>query len=82
MTFASLEFGALLLLTFGLYYFLPQRGRMILMLAVSYIFYCYWNPMYGVLIFASTALDYLAAIYIHRHSRPGPATGSHRQRGG
>jgi D-alanyl-lipoteichoic acid acyltransferase DltB (MBOAT superfamily) len=71
MTFASLEFGALLLLTFGLYYFLPQRGRMILMLAVSYVFYCYWNPMYGVLIFASTALDYLAAIYIHRHSRRG-----------
>lgn len=69
MTFASLEFGSLLLITFLCYYFLPQRGRMILLIAASYVFYCYWNPVYGLLIFASTVLDYFVALKISRASR-------------
>ncbi len=35
-----------------------------LLLAVSYVFYCYWKPVYGLLIFASTVLDYAMAIAI------------------
>jgi len=66
MTFASLEFAALLAITFSLYYFLPQRSRMILLLAASYAFYCFWNPIYAILILSSTALDYAMALFIAR----------------
>jgi len=66
MTFASLEFAALLAVTFSLYYFLPQRLRMLLLLAASYTFYAYWSPVYAVLILASTVLDYAMALLIHR----------------
>ena len=61
MTFASLHFGFLLLCTFALYYFLPQRARMLLLLTTSYIFYAFWNPIYSLLILASTLIDYVAA---------------------
>ncbi|MCP3892656.1 MAG: MBOAT family protein [Desulfobulbaceae bacterium] len=64
MTFASLEFALLLLGVFTLYYFLPQRLRMLLLLGASYVFYCFWNPAYGLLIFASTLLDYWMALAI------------------
>jgi len=68
MTFASLEFVVLLVLTFAVYYFLPQRARMVLLVAVSYVFYCYWHPFYGVLILASTLIDYFMALVIDRES--------------
>jgi len=64
MTFVSLEFATLLLFSFSLYYFLPQRARMFLLLTVSYVFYCYWNPVYGLLIFASTLIDYSMALAV------------------
>lgn len=64
MNFASLEFGVLLLAVFSAYYFLPQRARMALLLVASYVFYCYWDPFYGLLIFVSTLLDYAAALAI------------------
>ncbi len=66
MTFASLQFGLLLLASLGLYYFLPQRGRLVLLLVASYVFYCYWNPVYGILILASTLLDYAMGLAIAR----------------
>jgi alginate O-acetyltransferase complex protein AlgI len=64
MTFVSLEFAFLLIVTLVLYYILPQRGRMLLMLTASYVFYCFWNPVYGLLIAASTVIDYAMAIFI------------------
>ena len=64
MTFVSLEFSVLLLFSFSLYYFLPQRGRMYLLLLVSYVFYSYLEPVYGILILASTVLDYSMALLI------------------
>lgn len=64
MTFVSFEFATILFFSYSLYYFLPQRSRMYLLLVVSYIFYCYWNPVYGFLIFASTLLAYGTALAI------------------
>lgn len=64
MTFVSFEFATILLFSYSLYYFLPQRSRMYLLLVVSYIFYCYWNPVYGFLIFTSTFLAYGTALAI------------------
>jgi len=66
MTFASLEFGCLLGFCLSLYYFLPARGRTLLMLLASYVFYCYWKPLYALLILASTVLDYTMALLIPR----------------
>jgi alginate O-acetyltransferase complex protein AlgI len=72
MTFASVEFAALLAIVFALYYPLPRRGRMLLLLSASYLFYCYWKPLYALLIFASTVLDYVVALRIPRtRSRAG-----------
>ncbi len=69
MTFVSLEFASLLTVTLALYYFLPQRGRMFLLLGASYLFYAFWNPGYAILIFASTLVDYLVALVIERSDK-------------
>lgn len=69
MTFASLEFALLLLACLSVYWLLPQRGRLVLLLLASYVFYCYWHAHYGVLILISTALDYFAALLIERTQR-------------
>ena len=66
MTFASSEFALLVAATFACYYALPQRGRMLLLLAASYVFYAYWNRFYAVLILVSTVIDYCAANAIAR----------------
>ncbi|MBN1672798.1 MAG: MBOAT family protein [Kiritimatiellae bacterium] len=68
MTFVSLEFAVLLICTLAAYYFLPRRARQLLLLGASYVFYTYWNPIYGLLILASTLVDYAAALAID-HSR-------------
>ncbi len=64
MSFVTFEFLVLLISTLALYYWLPQRGRMLLLLGASYLFYSYWNPWYALLILASTIIDYTAALYI------------------
>jgi len=64
VTFASLEFGVLLALCLPLHWLLPARGRTALLLVASYVFYAWWNPMYAVLIFITTAVDYAAALVI------------------
>lgn len=70
MTFASLEFGLLLLVCLALFWLLPQRGRLILLLVASYVFYCYWHVYYGLLILVSTLVDYFAALAIQRSRIP------------
>ena len=66
MTFVSLEFATLLLATLSVYYVLGGRARQLLLLAASYVFYAYWNPVYAWLILASTTVDYAAARVIDR----------------
>ncbi len=61
MSFTSLEFLLLLIAVFAVYYVLPLRPRMWLLLIASYVFYCSWKPVYGLLILVSTAIDYVAA---------------------
>jgi len=54
MSFTSLEFLLLLTVVFAVYYFLPPRARMWLLLIASYVFYCSWKPAYALLILLST----------------------------
>lgn len=48
------------------YFLLKARFRWIWLLVGSYVFYMYWNPWYIFLILASTIVDYVAAIQIHK----------------
>jgi alginate O-acetyltransferase complex protein AlgI len=61
VTFVSFEFGVLLTLTLTLFWLLPHKGRIPLLLAASYLFYAYWNPWYAGLILLSTVIDFVAA---------------------
>ena len=70
MTFVSFEYLLLLLGTFAVYYFLPWRLRVALVLAASYVFYAYWELWYAYLIGFTTVVDYVAALAIHRTSDP------------
>jgi alginate O-acetyltransferase complex protein AlgI len=51
-------------LALGVYYVLPQRGRNLALTLLSYVFYGSANPLFGVLMFASTAIDYLCGLVV------------------
>lgn|SRR5215813_1150258 len=53
-----------------LYYAMPQRGRNLLLTLVSYVFYGWANPLFVVLMLASTTIDYVCGLFIsHQLSR-------------
>ena len=56
-----------------LYYIAPQRARHLILTIVSYVFYGWANPLFLVLLFASTAIDYVAGLVMGRHPRPSRA---------
>jgi alginate O-acetyltransferase complex protein AlgI len=47
-----------------LYYAMPKRGRNLLLTVVSYIFYGWANPLFTVLMFISSAIDYICGLLI------------------
>ena len=60
MVFSShLFFYYFLPAALALYYPLPQRGRHLALTLLSYLFYGWSNPLFVVLLFASTTVDYL-----------------------
>lgn len=63
MLFNSLDFLFFFLLIFIVYWSLPSRHKWIILLISSYFFYAYWNPIYLILLFASTLIDYIFGIY-------------------
>ena len=74
MIFSSVEFflffGLVLLVHWGLLSLVPPRrregARQAFLLAASYYFYMSWNATFILLILASTLIDFLAALYIHK----------------
>ena len=59
MYFLSLEYLLLVVVTFAAYWAMPwRRGRLLLLLAASYLFYMSWNPKLIVLLLFSTGLDF------------------------
>lgn len=71
MWFNTYTFGVFLVVVFGGYWALPPRGRALFLLAASYLFYCWKTPIYGLLLLASTLLDYFCGLWIARTERPG-----------
>ncbi len=62
MIFHSLDFVLFFLVVVVVYWRLPHRGQIWLLLASSYFFYGYVHPWFLGLIAASTAVDYWAAL--------------------
>jgi alginate O-acetyltransferase complex protein AlgI len=59
MLFNSKVFLAFVVLFFPLFYGLSDRARPWLLLVASYVFYGFWDPSVCVMIFLSTALDFV-----------------------
>ncbi len=61
MLFNSLQFIIFFPTVVAIYFLLPHRHRWVLLLAASYYFYAAWKLEYTLLIFTSTAVDYVMA---------------------
>ena len=70
MLFNSLHFLLFFPLVAGLYFALPSRWRAPLLLVASYYFYLSWRPIYGVLLAATTLLDYYSGVRMSRLATP------------
>ena len=71
MTFHSLPFLIFYPTLLLLYFVLPKRMRLPLLLIASYFFYMYYQPSLIVLILATTAVSWLAALGISCTKRAG-----------
>ena len=67
LLFNSWQFALFFPIVFGLYWWLPHKFRVYLLLIASYWFYMSWNVKYVVLILFTTIISYLAAIFLERY---------------
>jgi alginate O-acetyltransferase complex protein AlgI len=51
-------------LALALYYAVPRRGQHVMLILVSYVFYGWANPLFVVLMLASTLTDYISGLVI------------------
>jgi alginate O-acetyltransferase complex protein AlgI len=56
--------------TIAVYWATPQRGRMVLLLVASYVFYLSWSPRYGLLLATSTLVNYALVKRLPTAARP------------
>lgn len=66
MLFNSIEFAFFLLLSLVAYDSFPAHKRKYALLAISYVYYFFWSLNHAVLLFAATALCYVAALLIQK----------------
>ncbi len=72
MLFNSVQFLVFFPIVLGLYFVLPKRARLYMLLGASYYFYMAWRAEFAALIVISTAVDYYAALQMHqRETRRG-----------
>lgn len=67
MNFNSGAFLIFLPAVVGVYWLLPPKYRKYWLLAASYFFYMYWNPLLILLLLASTAVDYFCGRGMEKH---------------
>lgn len=75
MKFNSLEYILLLVTTLVLFFRLPYRGRLLLLIASSILFYAFWNIPLVSLIFISAIVDFTAGQMIARSQHKGRRVG-------
>ena len=63
-----------------LYYAAPQRAKHLTLTAFSYVFYGWANPLFVVLLLASTLVDYVAGLVIAAHPPVGVGSDARRPR--
>ena len=66
MLFNSWQFALFFPVVFALYWSLPHKFRVWLLLIASYYFYMSWNVKYVVLILFTTLVSYFAALLLER----------------
>lgn len=66
MSFVSFEYLCLLMAAVAVWHTLPPRPRLVALLAINYVFYCYWHPYYAYIIGSTTLVDYAVALAIDR----------------
>ncbi len=59
MSFISWQYALFLVAVFSVYWSVPHRGRLLLLLASSYFFYGVWDVRFLALLATSTIIDYL-----------------------
>jgi alginate O-acetyltransferase complex protein AlgI len=69
MLFNSLDFLVFFIVVFVLYWSIPNKFRWLVLLASSYFFYAYWNPIYVLLLLASTLIDYIISLKLTQHEK-------------
>lgn len=66
MLFNSFNFLIFFIVTTLMYFVLPQRLRVVMLLVASCIFYMFFIPKYILILFLTILVDYTAGIYIER----------------
>lgn len=69
MNFNSLEFLICFPIAVGVHWLLPHKLRKYWLLAASYFFYMYWNPVMILLVIFSTAVDYFCSLGMERREK-------------
>lgn len=73
MIFNSLNFIVFFPLIFLLYYVIPakySKARNVYLLAVSYLLYLQWKPVYALILLGVTAVTYYAALLVEKSEKP------------
>jgi alginate O-acetyltransferase complex protein AlgI len=66
MLFNSLEFAVFFPIVVASFFLLPQRWRVLWLLAASCVFYMAFIPIYIFILLATILIDYFAGIYLER----------------
>lgn len=66
MVFNSFSYLVFFIVTASLYFIIPHKFRWIVILLGSYFFYMSWKPIYGLLLLATTFLDWILALIMKR----------------
>src|SRR5579872_5473551 len=69
MLFNSLQYLIFLPTVFLLYWLLPYKFRVPLLLIASYVFYMSWRPIYGLLILGLTVVNFAMAYCIAKSDK-------------
>lgn len=75
MLFNSFVYALFLPIVLGLFLASRGRPRQLLMVAASYVFYCWETPVYGLLLATSTVLDFSVGLLLARATRTGVRRG-------
>src|SRR5262245_46684627 len=71
MNFVTGKFFVFYLIVFTLYWTIPARWRIPLLLVASYAFYAAWDGRFLSLVIISTALDYITGAQIYAAKNQG-----------